>query len=154
MHAFVSDWETAPRRTLPATTLLAVGDVHGCLAQFAAMRSLLGAVAADALRRGRSCELVMLGDYVDRGPDSPGVLHQLGSLERDLGVPAHLLRGNHDQYLIDAMRLMPHEGALESWAFNGGLTTLLECGVDPDAFLEDVVTTNDSEELPRPPVVT
>lgn len=135
MHAFVSEWETAPARTPPATTLLAVGDVHGCLEQLSAMCSLLGPVIAGTARQGRSCELVMMGDYVDRGPDSLGVLRRLGGLGQDLGVPVHLLRGNHDQYLIDAMRQMPHEGALESWAFNGGLTTLLECGIDPDAFL-------------------
>lgn len=136
MYAFVSDWEAAPRRTLPATTLLAVGDVHGCSAQLMAMRGLLGTVIAGARRQGRSCELVMMGDYVDRGPDSLGVLRQLGTLAEDLHAPVHLLRGNHDQYLIDAMRVMPHDGALESWAFNGGLTTLLECGIDPDAFLD------------------
>ena len=136
MHAFVSEWETAPARTPPATTLLAIGDVHGCLEQLSAMCSLLGPVIAGTARQGRSCELAMMGDYVDRGPDSLGVLRRLGGIGQDLGVPIHLLRGNHDQYLIDAMRQMPHEGALESWAFNGGLTTLLECGVDPDAFLD------------------
>ena len=43
----------------------------------------------------------MLGDYVDRGPDSLGTLRRLIGLERSLGVPVHILCGNHDQYLIE-----------------------------------------------------
>lgn len=136
MYAFVSDWERAPRTTPPATTLLAVGDVHGCAAHLSAMRGQLRPVAARAAELGRRCELVMIGDYTDRGPDSLGVLGQLGTLEDDLKIPVHLLRGNHDQLLIDAMRVMPHAGVLESWCYNGGVTTLFECGLDADEIFD------------------
>jgi serine/threonine protein phosphatase 1 len=136
MYRFHSDWEQAPRTTPPGTTLLAVADVHGCSAHLAAMRGLLGSVIARAMEQSRRCELVMIGDYVDRGPDSLGVLRQLGRLGQDLEVPVHLLRGNHDQYLIEAMRVMPHHDVLESWSFNGGDTTLAECGIGPDELFD------------------
>lgn len=134
MYSFRSSWEQAPRRTPPGTTLLAVGDVHGCSAHLAAMLTLLGPVIAQAGEQGRRCELAMVGDYTDRGPDSLGVLRRLGGLEETLGIPVHLLRGNHDQFLIECLRIMPDPDALDSWCFNGGDTTLVECGIDPDAI--------------------
>ena len=99
LYAFRSDWEPGPRRTPPDTTLLAVGDVHGCAAHLDALLGWLGPVIARAADAGRRCMLVMIGDYVDRGPDSLGVLDRLGGLEAALGVPVHLLLGNHDQFL-------------------------------------------------------
>jgi len=66
--------------------VLAVGDIHGCLS---ALDTLLGAVRLTA-----ADTLVTLGDYVDRGPDSRGVLDRL----LELSGTHHLvpLRGNHD----------------------------------------------------------
>src|SRR6476469_2447248 len=107
MHWFHTDWQAAPRRTPAATTVLAVGDVHGCAAHLDAMQTLLASVIAAADAAGRRCELVMMGDYVDRGPDSLGVLRQLPELAAALGVPVHLLLGNHDRLLLDCARIMP-----------------------------------------------
>jgi serine/threonine protein phosphatase 1 len=131
VYAFHSTWEPAPRRTPPGTTLLAVGDVHGCAAHLRAMLKLLGSAIRQARDQGRRCELVMVGDYVDRGPDSLGVLDGLGGIGTALGVPAHLLLGNHDQLLDAGMALMPDPAVLELWCANGGLTTLAECGIRP-----------------------
>ena len=63
----------------------------------------------------------MLGDYVDRGPDSLGTLRRLIGLERSLGIPVHALCGNHDQYLIEFLLAdRPEPEALEAWCGNGG----------------------------------
>ena len=82
---------------------------------------------------GRDCVLVMIGDYVDRGPDSLSVLRRLCGLEARLGVSVHLLLGNHDQLLRESLRIMPDPDVLELWCENGGDTTLAECGIDPEA---------------------
>jgi serine/threonine protein phosphatase 1 len=110
--------------------LIAVGDVHGHLDHLDALLDLV----RPELRRGRleglRCELVMLGDYVDRGPDSLGTLRRLVGLEALLGVPVHVLCGNHDQYLIDFLLAeRPDEAALDAWCDNGGQTTLRELGI-------------------------
>ena len=52
-----------PRRTI------AIGDIHGCSRALDALIAAVGPTPAD--------EIVTLGDYVDRGPDTPGVLDRL-----------------------------------------------------------------------------
>lgn len=135
MFRFTSEWEPAPRDSPEGQTLLAVGDVHGCLEAFEEMLAVLAVVVERARGRGRACRLVMLGDYVDRGPDSPGVLRRLLTLDRCFGadVPVQLLRGNHDQMLLDHLRVMPHPGTFELWLMNGGSSVLAQLGIfEPD----------------------
>lgn len=132
LRTFASDWEAAPRPAPPGTTLLAVGDVHGCSAQLEALLDHLGRLIDGARRQGQACEVVMLGDYADRGPDSLGVLRLLPGLGERLGVPVHLLRGNHDQMLIELLRPVPHPGQLDLWRMNGGTTVLAELGIAAD----------------------
>ena len=71
---------------------LAIGDIHGCLT---ALTTLLDFVAPAADDR-----LVALGDYVDRGPDSRGVLDLLIALHAGGRLVA--LRGNHDEMMTEA----------------------------------------------------
>jgi serine/threonine protein phosphatase 1 len=71
---------------------LAIGDIHGCSQ---ALRALL-----DAVRPGPDDWLVTLGDYVDRGPDSYGVMEQLLALHRAGRLVA--LRGNHEEMMLRA----------------------------------------------------
>jgi len=129
LYAFASRWETAPR-PLPDGMLLAVGDVHGHLDHLDALLDILRPEILRARAAGLACELVTLGDYIDRGPDSLGTLRRLLGLEALLGVPVHALRGNHDQYLIDfVLADRPDPTALATWIGNGGLTMLAELGV-------------------------
>lgn len=130
MLAFRSDWESAPRRTPPATTLLAVGDVHGCDEHLRAMERVLATVIAEAGDEGRRSELVMVGDYTDRGPSSLGVLRRLAAMDARLGVPVHRLLGNHDQLVVECLRVEPDPEVLALWLANGGVTVLVECGID------------------------
>ncbi|PPK88338.1 serine/threonine protein phosphatase 1 [Neolewinella xylanilytica] len=73
----------------------AITDIHGC---FFAFQRLL-----DEIGFGREDELFLLGDYIDRGPDSRGVLQLVWKLQGE-GYRVHCLRGNHEQMLIDAMQ--------------------------------------------------
>jgi serine/threonine protein phosphatase 1 len=70
--------------------ILAIGDIHGCAQQ------LLGLLAA--VKPTKEDLIVTLGDYIDRGHDSRGVLETLISLHRDFNVVS--LRGNHDVMLL------------------------------------------------------
>ncbi|MCR5887520.1 serine/threonine protein phosphatase [Hymenobacter sp. J193] len=69
-------------------------DLHGCL------RTLRRALE-EVIRFSPRDELYVLGDYVNKGPDSCGVLDYLMQLQA-LGMAVHCLRGNHDQELLDA----------------------------------------------------
>jgi serine/threonine protein phosphatase 1 len=91
--------------------VLAIGDIHGCSR---ALDTLLAAVAP-----ARDDLLVTLGDYVDRGPDSRGVLDRLLALHRTGRLVA--LRGNHDLMMLDACK--GPEEAME-WLWCGGQETL------------------------------
>jgi serine/threonine protein phosphatase 1 len=70
---------------------IAIGDIHGCSA---ALDALLEAIRP----RPDDC-LVTLGDYINRGPDSRGVIERLIELERRCRLVP--LLGNHDQMLLD-----------------------------------------------------
>lgn len=73
----------------------AITDIHGCAATF---RALLH----EQLRVGPGDELYLLGDYINKGPDSRGVLDEILRLRRR-GQHVVALRGNHDQQLLDAV---------------------------------------------------
>lgn len=73
--------------------LFAVGDVHGCAAR---LDTLLARLPLDPERD----TLVFLGDYIDRGPDSRGVLDTLCRLRRE-GVSLVGLLGNHEYLLLE-----------------------------------------------------
>ena len=103
--------------------LYGIGDVHGCSRTLAALLDRLAEDAGGAL--GPADTLVFVGDYVDRGPDSPGVIDQLLDLERRSeageGPRCVFLRGNHDQMMLD---YVDGVGDQELWWVNGGRTTL------------------------------
>jgi serine/threonine protein phosphatase 1 len=102
----------------------AVGDVHGCLVQLKALKAL---VAADNARKATADVTVLyVGDYVDRGADSKGVLDEIRRPVEGIGAMVHL-KGNHEammvQFLRDPIRA-------RDWLHNGGLETLASFGVD------------------------
>jgi len=104
----------------PEALTYAVGDVHGCRAALQAMFAAIEEDAGDAPHR-----IVMLGDYVDRGPDSAGVLHDLLDRDRrDRRVTC--LAGNHDRMMLRFLEA-PEDGA--RWLFIGGQETLASFGV-------------------------
>ena len=91
--------------------ILAIGDIHGCLAQFDALLSAVELRPED--------HLILLGDYVDRGPDSAGVLRRIIDLTQSHKVTA--LRGNHEELMLLARR---GPESLDIWRYFGGQTAL------------------------------
>ncbi len=94
----------------------AVGDVHGRL-------DLLrrAVVAIHEHSRDAPFRVVFLGDYVDRGPDSCGVVELLLHLQRRW--PVVCLKGNHEEMMLQAV-VEPDGGRLERWLEFGGRETL------------------------------
>lgn len=98
--------------------MYAVGDVHG---ERILLESLLDMIRRDAAGPGTAdaVSIVFLGDYVDRGPDSSGVLDLL--LGRPLAGAEHrFLLGNHEQVMLDFLR---DPEAAAGWLEFGGLMT-------------------------------
>ena len=95
-----------------AMRLLAIGDIHGCLT---ALEVLLKEV-----RPGPEDTVVTLGDYVDRGPDSKGVIDRLLALAKETKLVP--LLGNHDQMFLQV--LAGDDQRLEAWLGVGGVETL------------------------------
>jgi diadenosine tetraphosphatase ApaH/serine/threonine PP2A family protein phosphatase len=128
MTAILTDFVPAPA-TLPAgRRIYAIGDVHGCLPQLLA---LYEAIAADIAARPVAAPLLLhIGDYVDRGPDSAGVIERLRHGPPIAGVPTVNLRGNHEQTMIEA--LAGDRAAGTDWLFHGGKPTLASYGLDPE----------------------
>ena len=101
----------------------AIGDTHGCAKTFAAL--------LDQIQLSPSDELFMLGDYIDRGPDSKGVVDQVWKLRED-GYRVHCLMGNHEQMLLES--LMPGgELSYETWLHNGGEAALRSFGLQDNS---------------------
>lgn len=89
---------------------IAIGDIHGCPQS---MDALL-----DKLKPYYDRPFVFIGDYIDRGPDSKGVVDRLLQFREE--VECVFLRGNHEQMLLNAFE--GHKKNL--WLMNGGNTTL------------------------------
>jgi serine/threonine protein phosphatase 1 len=102
---------------------LVIGDIHGCLR---ALTTLLDVVAPAPADR-----IITLGDYVDRGPDSRGVLDCLIDLYDAGRLVA--LRGNHDVMMLSARYV-----ADPLWLDFGGITTLLSYGAT-DSQVEEAI---------------
>ncbi|MFD0916165.1 metallophosphoesterase family protein [Pseudahrensia aquimaris] len=104
--------------------LYAVGDVHGCLKQ---LNRVIAAIEADREKRpAPKSGIIFLGDYLDRGPESKGVVTRLIHLmARDKSVLC--LAGNHDLALQKFLDFPLDTG--ENYFSNGGASTLRSYGV-------------------------
>jgi len=90
----------------------AIGDIHGCL------KALKDLIAQLPLKP--EDEVVFLGDYIDRGPDSKGVVDYI---LKNRQPNWHFLRGNHEQMLLEWLGT-PNPLAASNWLLNGGHQTL------------------------------
>ncbi|MBV9776735.1 MAG: serine/threonine protein phosphatase [Acetobacteraceae bacterium] len=128
MTATLTDLVPAPARLPPGRRVYAVGDIHGCLDQLVALHA---AIAADLAARPVAAPLLLhIGDYVDRGPDTAGVIERLRHGPPIAGVPTVNLKGNHEQTMIEA--LAGERAAGTDWLFHGGKPALASYGLDPD----------------------
>ena len=97
--------------------IYAIGDIHGCRDLLDRMIEEIGGdLAAYPVERALT---VTVGDYVDRGPDSRGVVERLA--ENPFPTEFVALKGNHEDMLARFLR-DPSVG--DVWSRNGGLETL------------------------------
>ncbi len=89
---------------------IAIGDIHGCLKALEGLLSAIGPTPDD--------RLVFLGDYVDRGPDSRGVIERLLALQKE--TQTVFLLGNHEIMF----RTMLARPVAQAWLDIGGQATL------------------------------
>jgi len=109
----------------------AISDIHGCNKTFKNLLQTIGLNPED--------QLFLLGDYIDRGIDSAGVIDTILQLKTN-GYQVHCLRGNHEQMMLDAADERQKESN-EMWLRNGGDKTLRSYyagkhGTIPDAHLQ------------------
>jgi len=114
----------------PGTRVYAIGDVHGRLDLLTAM---LDRIDADDARRGPAdTTIVLLGDLVDRGPQSAQVIDHV--VERDWrGRSLKILQGNHEEVML--LALSGDLEAMRFWTRIGGGETMASYGV-PAALIE------------------
>lgn len=117
--------------------LYAVGDVHGRLDLLLEMERL---IAEDARTARSATRIVMLGDYIDRGPDSAGVVAHLAERRRIDGRIT--LRGNHETYPLEAIG---DAEVMVRWLDFGGREALRSWGVEVDAIGEASILANAPE---------
>ncbi len=98
-----------------------VGDIHGCLDELAGLLEALPLAPAD--------RLIFLGDYIDRGADSKGVVSYLIEWEKKGQQEMIFLKGNHEDMFLSYLGLGGRHG--EMFLFNGGGATLASYGVSP-----------------------
>ncbi len=107
----------------------AIGDIHGRLDL---LDDLLRRIDDDMQRRSpRRTYIVFLGDLVDRGPDSRGVIDRLIGY-RPFGAKPAFLAGNHEEAFLRVLE--GEEEVLESWLRFGGGECLKSYGVDPESL--------------------
>jgi serine/threonine protein phosphatase 1 len=110
----------------PGMRLYAIGDVHGRLDLLQEMHVQIGReIARD---RPDDWRIIHVGDYVDRGPDSRGVISMLRRLVRDESRVV-ALGGNHDFGMVDFLGTADKDGL---FALYGGRETALSYGVEAD----------------------
>jgi predicted phosphodiesterase len=104
--------------------LLALGDIHGCLAAFDDLLNWVRPTPEDVV--------VALGDFVDRGPNTCGVLDRIIELKATINLIC--LRGNHEEMMLQARAGGRSE--LKMWLGVGGMQALQSYGIA--ATLDDV----------------
>ncbi|QAV32952.1 serine/threonine protein phosphatase 1 [Fervidobacterium changbaicum] len=95
--------------------LWAIGDIHGCLRPLERL--------IEKISPGEGDKLIFLGDYIDRGPDSKGVVDFLIHLSKR--VQCVFLRGNHEQMLLD---VVDNNDDIFLWNLNGAQATIRSYG--------------------------
>jgi serine/threonine protein phosphatase 1 len=121
------DLVPAPASLPPGQRIYAVGDVHGCLDRLIALHELITEDLAE--RPIRHAELIHLGDYIDRGPESAQVIDWL-LCEPPVPV-GHVvnLMGNHEQMMLAAVASGDDDAAAH-WLTNGGADSLMSWGIN------------------------
>lgn len=117
--------QPAPGWLAPGNRVYAIGDVHGLNGR---LGELHAQIQADLLQRPIARPtLLHVGDYIDRGPDSAGVVRRLAAGPLMPGLATINLRGNHEQMMLDALTGDP--AAVADWRHNNAADTLKSWGI-------------------------
>jgi serine/threonine protein phosphatase 1 len=118
----------SPGRLPLGRRIYAIGDIHGCLSQLQQLHTI---IAEDMARRPPvSALLLHLGDYIDFGPDSAGVVALLAAGSPVTGLRTINLMGDHER---TALHALSGEGAAATdWLHFGGDAALLSWGIAAD----------------------
>jgi serine/threonine protein phosphatase 1 len=137
-HFFSAQKRQCPPRLPGGVRVYAVGDVHG---RADLLAQLLSQIDSHVVQNPvlRPIE-VFVGDYVDRGLNSRGVIDLL--ISRRNSHETIFLKGNHEKYILDFLR---DPKTLNHWRHYGGLETLLSYGLRP----QTESNSTDQEELAR-----
>jgi serine/threonine protein phosphatase 1 len=121
-------FRTAPGWLPRGRRVYAIGDVHGCKSQLIALHA---AIAADLAARPVDAPLLIhLGDYIDLGPDSAGVLDLLSAAPPIPQAKTINLLGDHERMLLQA--LDGDRAAATDWLWSGGRAALASWGLAED----------------------
>lgn len=131
---FSLPWRDLPGCLPVGVEIFAIGDVHGQANLLDAALTAIGEIPRSAAAR----HLVFLGDLIDRGPHSIAAVQMaMDGKARAAADHLHILPGNHDLMLVDALNA---EDTLEHWLANGGKTVLAEVGLSwPDPSWPEIV---------------
>ena len=131
LDAIRSFFRPKPQAPLPAVPdgerYYLIGDIHGRLDLFEAM---VAAIEDDDTSRDPSdTQVILLGDLVDRGPDSAGVVALARNWQSERKV--RVLAGNHEQMMLDAFK---KPEILRHFLKHGGRETVLSYGLSKKQF--------------------
>ncbi len=128
-----------PQASVGADTLVvAIGDIHGCLDRLTKLHQRIEDAAARSKATHR--RIVYLGDYIDRGPDSRGVIDSLVERPPE-GFEPVFLKGNHEQAMLEFLG----GGPGGTWLLNGGAAACRSYGVE----VEDLPRAIESENAKK-----
>jgi serine/threonine protein phosphatase 1 len=111
------------KKASPDGRLFAIGDIHGCPDELAAV--------IKAIAPARNDTVVFVGDYVDRGPSARDVIEQLVALQKS-EAEVVFLKGNHEDMMLSFLGFPGRYG--DSFLFNGGAQTLDSYGISEDTL--------------------
>ncbi len=115
-----------------------IGDIHGCLDE---LRYLVEGLPLESGDR-----LVFLGDYVDRGPNSKGVLTYILELQKKEDLELICLKGNHEDMFLAYLGLPGQHG--DMFLYNGGYATLISYGISSkQSSLDEILSQISSEHI-------
>ncbi|MCO6431614.1 MAG: serine/threonine protein phosphatase [Deltaproteobacteria bacterium] len=121
----------------PASRIFAVGDIHGCRRELELLLEFL--ISKEKLSDQDG--LIFIGDYIDRGPDSKGVIDLLLAIKDEIPEVV-FLKGNHEDMLLSFLGYPGNMG--EVYLFNGGKEFFASYGLKQHEMNADAL-----EALPK-----
>lgn len=107
--------------------IFCMSDIHGCLEPF--LKAL-----EDIDLDSEDSRLVLLGDYIDRGPESLGVLETVMGLQERCGERFIALRGNHEEQLLEYISNVGAPGFAQAWKLADSNLQTAKSFLEPDEF--------------------